>query len=72
VLAAWREEAGLTRERVCSDITDLGVVSIGYIYLAKLESPTGDRTPSLGILTALAAYYGHDVRDLLAPAEAAS
>lgn len=71
LLAAWREETGLTRERVCTDITEQGVVSIGYIWLTKLELGKGG-APSLATLAALAAYYGHDVRDLLAPAEAAS
>jgi transcriptional regulator with XRE-family HTH domain len=70
LLAAWREESGLSRERVCADLTDQGD-RIGYIWLAKLEKGVGG-PPSLGLLTALANYYGHDVRDLFTPAEAAS
>ena len=58
-LRAWREEAGLRRERVAADL------EISYPWLVILEHGTGDRTPSLDILTRLAHYYGHEPGELL-------
>lgn len=60
-LRAWRDEAGLTKERVAADLMDLDV-RITATWLNRLER--GVRTPSLGTLTALAAYYGRDMAEL--------
>lgn len=59
-LRAWREQAHLSREQVC---TQLG---ISYPWLAALEQgPSGDRQPSLQLLTQLAQLYGHQPGELL-------
>jgi transcriptional regulator with XRE-family HTH domain len=71
MLRAWREESGLALETVCGDMHRAGT-PISYPWLQRLESGKTDRSPSLAILTALATYYGKNVRDLLPGAEAAS
>jgi transcriptional regulator with XRE-family HTH domain len=69
-LRAWRETAGLTRERVCAD------TGISYPWLRALEGGTDPRRPSLATLTTLARYYGHEPGELLtdptAPARASA
>lgn len=57
-LRAWRGD--VTREVVCA------AVGLSANYLQRLES--GERTPTLVVLTRLARYYGHDPGELL-PAE---
>lgn len=59
-LKRWRNEAGLTRERVCADL------EISYPWLARLEAGNQDRAPSLALLNRLAAYYGHELHELIA------
>ena len=61
-LRTWRDEAGLTRDQVCSRLLDQGV-SIGYSWLAALEQ--GTKRPSLELLVALAKFYGHEPGELL-------
>jgi transcriptional regulator with XRE-family HTH domain len=56
-LRAWRDEAGLRRERVCADL------EISASWLRELEIGAG--SPSVLILTRLAAYYGHQAGELL-------
>lgn len=55
-LRAWREEAGLSKERVAADL------EITATWLARVER--GVRTASIPTLAALAAYYGHDMAEL--------
>ena len=57
LLRAWRDEAGLTRERVGVDL------NMGASWLALLEQ--GGRHPSLALLIRLARYYGHEPGELL-------
>lgn len=73
-LRAWRDESGLTRERVSADISDdpTNDVRIGYAWLYKLEAGTSAATPPLEVLRALAHYYGHTTAELLVPEEAVS
>lgn len=71
VLRAWREDAGLKRERVCSDLQSTGV-KLSLNWLAQLEGGIAPGNPSLVLLTALAGYYGKDIRDLLPGTAAAS
>jgi transcriptional regulator with XRE-family HTH domain len=61
LLRAWREQAGLSRERVGVDL------SMGASWLALLEQGGPGRTPSLALLIRLARYYGHEPGELLAP-----
>jgi transcriptional regulator with XRE-family HTH domain len=65
-LKRWRNEAGLTRERVCADL------EISYPWLARLEAGNQDRAPSLALLNRLAIYYGHGLHELVTPERAAS
>jgi transcriptional regulator with XRE-family HTH domain len=56
-LRAWRDEAGLRRERVAVDL------DMSARWLEQLE--LGRKTPSVQLLTRLAAYYGHQAGELL-------
>jgi transcriptional regulator with XRE-family HTH domain len=56
-LRAWRDEAGLRREQVAVDL------SISARWLEALE--VGRKTPSVQMLSRLAAYYGHQAGELM-------
>lgn len=56
-LRQWRHDAGLTAEKAAV------LAGISYPYLRALES--GQRTPSLGVLAALANVYGKPPGDLI-------
>jgi hypothetical protein len=73
-LRAWRDESGLTRERVSADISDdpTNDVRIGYAWLQKLEAGTVTVTPPVAVLRVLAHYYGHQTAELLTADEAVS
>lgn len=62
LLRSWRDDAGLRRERVCTDL------EISAQWLAALETGQPGKSPSLAMLHKLAAYYGHDPAELLLPA----
>jgi transcriptional regulator with XRE-family HTH domain len=54
-LRAWRGD--VTREVVCA------AVGLSANYLQRMES--GERNPTLVVLTRLARYYGHEPGELL-------
>jgi transcriptional regulator with XRE-family HTH domain len=64
-LKSWREAAGLSRERVSADMRDRGT-PVSFSWLVHLEQGTAPDNPSLGLLGALAAYYGRDMAELFA------
>ena len=55
-LRAWRLESGMTPELVCVR------AEVSYPHLRALED--GARSPSIAVLTRIAAVYGRDVREL--------
>ena len=63
-LRAWREEAGLTREQVCTALTD-DEHKLGFSWLVALELGANVRQPSVQLLTRLAQFYGHSPGELL-------
>jgi transcriptional regulator with XRE-family HTH domain len=67
-LRRWRDESGLSREQVCSRITEQGEVTLSFPWLAALEGGYNHRQPSVPLLAALARFYGHEPGELLATA----
>jgi transcriptional regulator with XRE-family HTH domain len=63
-LLAWREESGLSREQVCAAVQATGL-PLSAVWLRMLETGTNTRQPSLPLLFALAAVYGHAPGELL-------
>ena len=59
LLRTWRDQAGITRERVGVDL------GIGASWLGILENGGRGRVPSLELLVRLARYYGHEPGELL-------
>jgi transcriptional regulator with XRE-family HTH domain len=70
-LKSWREDAGLSRERVCADLEERGT-PVSFSWLMALENGSAQRSPSLAILSALAGYYRRDLSELFARRAAAS
>ncbi len=58
-LRAWRDEAGVSRERVAADLE----LSAAWLQNLELGGPRGG--PSLDTLVRLARYYGHEPGELL-------
>lgn len=58
-LRAWREAAGLRREKVALDL------DISAAWLGDVERGNPRTKPSLDLLHALARYYGHGAAELL-------
>ena len=56
-LRAWRLESGLTPEQVCV------LAQVSYPYLRRIEDGY-KASPSMAVLTRLAAVYRRDVREL--------
>ena len=56
-LRAWRLESGLTPEQVCV------LAQVSYPYLRRIEDGY-KASPSMELLTRLAAVYRRDVREL--------
>lgn len=67
-LRAWRKDAGLSLTQAAAQ------AGISYPWLSKLEKGNDGMTPSLATLAKLAAFYGHDMAELVAaaPTQAAS
>jgi transcriptional regulator with XRE-family HTH domain len=66
LLRAWRVQTGQTPTQAAA------AIGISQTWLSRLETGNGDRNPSIATLDRAARYYGHDVRELFPPAEAAS
>jgi transcriptional regulator with XRE-family HTH domain len=66
-LRAWRKESK-------KDLTLAAAENgISYVWLARVEKGSGVGNPSLALLAQLAAYYGHQLAELIPPGvEAAS